>query len=170
MKSIRVGIGIGSNLGDRRSWMAKAFEFLRSLDEHVKISRIYESCPVDCPPGSGDFLNAAAELGWEGELESLLDRLQAFESACGRLPAGERGTNQPRPVDLDILYADSLVLVSPRLTLPHPRLEERLFVLLPLADICPGRRLPGDPETLGAKVLRRSEELRAGGQVCRPVS
>jgi 2-amino-4-hydroxy-6-hydroxymethyldihydropteridine diphosphokinase len=168
MKSIRVGIGIGSNLGDRRAWMAKAFAFLRSLDERVKISRIYESCPVDCPEGAGDFLNAAAELGWEGGLESLLDRLQAFESACGRLPAGARGTNQPRTVDLDLLYADDLVIRSERLTLPHPRAGERLFVLMPLAEICPDRRLAGDFETVAAKSLRRKGELLAAGQVCRP--
>jgi len=166
---MRIGIGIGSNLEDRRLWLERAFDFLRTLDPKAKFSQIYESSPVDCPAGSGAFLNAAAELEWEGELEILLDRLQAFETACGRRPPGERGLNQPRAVDVDILYADDLALATKRLILPHPRLGERLFVLLPLAELCPDRRLPGDRETLREKSLGMAKALERQGQLCRPL-
>jgi 2-amino-4-hydroxy-6-hydroxymethyldihydropteridine diphosphokinase len=138
---MRVGIGIGSNQGDRLSLMERAMAFLKGLDPQARFSRIYESEPMDCPEGSGLYLNAAAELEWGGDLYGLLDRLQAFEMECGRGKPGERGVNLPRPIDLDILYADNLELRSGRLAVPHPRMEERLFVLLPLCDLCPGRQL-----------------------------
>jgi 2-amino-4-hydroxy-6-hydroxymethyldihydropteridine diphosphokinase len=105
--------------------------------------------PVDCPPGSASFLNAVAEIQVDPAQLSpsgLLARLQAFEIERGR-PA-QHGRNTPRPLDLDILYFGDLVLKEAGLTLPHPRLVDRLFVLQPLAELRPALVLPGQTSTV----------------------
>lgn len=143
---MRVGIALGSNLGDRAARLRAALEAIRAFaDPPILVSRVYETAPVDCPPGSPAFLNAAIEIGFSGEIHDLLRRLQAIEQAQDR-PA-IHGRNTPRTVDLDILYADDLTLDTPALTVPHPRLMDRAFVLRPLCDIAPGRRLLGQTNT-----------------------
>jgi len=107
----------------------------------VRVSSYYRSSPVDCPPGSGEFLNAVAEMEFADGIFYLLERLQHYEKSRGREEARER--NAPRSIDLDILYAADLEMASARLVLPHPRMAERLFVLEPLAELAPELVLPG---------------------------
>jgi 2-amino-4-hydroxy-6-hydroxymethyldihydropteridine diphosphokinase len=161
---MRVGIALGSNLGDRGAGLLAGFGLLKALDSGVIVSGIYESDPVDCPEGSPPFLNAVAEMEFGGDLCELLDRLQGMERKLGRAEVRER--NAPRPLDLDILYADDLVLREERLILPHPRMAERTFVLQPLAEIAPGRVLPG----FDRDVTRLLEDLLLKGATpCRRI-
>lgn len=147
---MRAGIALGSNLGEREVRMEEAFAFLQKLSKsaHCLRSSLWKSDPVDCPPGSGEFLNAVVEIDWEGPPEDLLASLLAFEKRAGRSPAGTRPRNAPRPIDLDLLYCGELVRETPELTLPHPRLAFRGFVLGPLAEITPRLRLPGFSRTV----------------------
>lgn len=163
---MKIAIGIGSNLGDRSAEMAAAFVFLRTLDPKARISAVYESQPQDCPPGSGLFFNAAAVVDWKGGLFDLLDRLQAYERERGR-PA-VRAVNTPRPVDLDILFCEDLVLKTPRLVLPHPRIGERHFVLRPLADLEPDFLIP--VEGLRMQDKCSSFEASHPGNLCRRIA
>jgi len=141
---MRVGIALGSNLDARLQLLRLAWVHLQNL--HVEsgpflCSRIYETEPFDCPPGSPLFLNAAIELSCDLPPLDLLRRLQRIEESLGRPKIRTR--HAPRTIDLDILYCDNLCFALPELTLPHPRIRERPFVLCPLGDICPERILPG---------------------------
>ncbi len=161
---MRVGIGLGSNLGTRTEELASARVWLRSLDAGAKFSGVYATEAVDCPPGSPGFLNQAAEICWTGSLHRLLDLLQGFERSQGRKTV--RGRNQARALDLDLLYADGKEVRTPRLHLPHPRMGQRRFVLEPLVEICPERRVPGLPGTVAETAgWRRSR----GGESCRRI-
>jgi 2-amino-4-hydroxy-6-hydroxymethyldihydropteridine diphosphokinase len=143
---MRVGIALGSNLGDRAAELQAAVQAIREFAEPpILLSRVYETEPVDCPPGSLSFLNAVVEVGWSADLPGLLALLQDVERRQGR--SGVHARNAPRTVDLDILYAGELILKTPTLELPHPRLKIRAFVLLPLADILPNQKIPGDAKT-----------------------
>lgn len=153
---MRVGIALGSNLGDRAARLRAAVAAIRAFAEPpILLSHVYETAPVDCPPGSPAFLNAAMEIGFSGEIHDLLHRLQAIEQAQDR-PA-MHGRNTPRTVDLDILYADDLTLETPELTLPHPRLMERAFVLRPLCDFAPNRTLPGHVSSFATQLNQLSD-------------
>ncbi|HEY8901432.1 MAG TPA: 2-amino-4-hydroxy-6-hydroxymethyldihydropteridine diphosphokinase [Chthoniobacterales bacterium] len=152
---MRAGIALGSNLGDRVAHLQAAVAAIRTFAEPpVLVSRIYETPPVDCPADSPMFLNAAIEIGFSGEPRDLLQRLQAIEQFHDR-PANH-GRNTPRTVDLDILYADDLELHEPDLELPHPRLMDRLFVLMPLGDIVPNRHFAKE----GPSVAQQRDRLR----------
>ena len=104
---------------------------------------MYETDPVDCPPGSAPFLNTVIEVGLRARCSPLrlLAALRQVERSLGRPSRYPR--NAPRCIDLDILYAGSLRMTTPDLRLPHPRLHLRRFVLAPLAVIRPELRLPG---------------------------
>lgn len=146
---MRTGIALGSNLGDRRTRLAAARALVFSLHEGAEpalCSGLYETEPVDCTPGTNPFLNAVVEVRTRLEPENLLRRLQEFERRSGR--AAQRGKNSPREIDLDLLYMDQLLNNSPAVTLPHPRMTERRFVLQPLADICPDYVVPGQKSTV----------------------
>lgn len=143
----RVGIALGSNLGERMENILIGFRWLDTISTVPTLrSRIYETDPVDCPAGSGPFLNAVCEIGYDGDLPELHQKTKDFEIQCGRLP--ERVRNEPRPLDLDLLYAEDMVLETPDLSLPHPRMFERLFVIQPLCDIRPNLVLPGQTKTI----------------------
>jgi 2-amino-4-hydroxy-6-hydroxymethyldihydropteridine diphosphokinase len=143
-----IGVALGSNLGDRRKHLDNAVDFLQGISSEVVLSSYYVSQPVDCPPGSGYFYNAVAQIKYDGELLELLDRFQQYEIDQGRTLKSEREANSPRPIDLDILYAGETLMTSQRLILPHPRLTERLFVLEPMMEISPELILPGTKATL----------------------
>jgi 2-amino-4-hydroxy-6-hydroxymethyldihydropteridine diphosphokinase len=136
----RVFVGLGANLGDARATLERAMGALGALagTRVVARSRLYRSAPVDA--AGPDFVNAVAELCTALEPEPLLAALQALERQAGR----ERPYwNAPRTLDLDLLLHGSRRLSTPALTLPHPRLHERAFVLRPLAELAPGLQLPG---------------------------
>lgn len=161
---MRVGIALGSNLGNRLANLRHAFQAVRRrLHEggrkSILVSPIYETTPVDCEPGTGLYLNAVIEIESALPPIVLLDRLREVESETGRPSARRR--NAPRTIDLDILYAGDLVLRSPKITVPHPRLAQRGFVLTPLADIVPARVLPGQSKSVTQLLseLRSAEEI-----------
>jgi len=141
----RVGISLGSNLGDRLAHLRAA---VARLDEvrstsHRLVSPIFETEPVDCPPGSGAFYNAVVEIETDLAPLDLLAATQAIEGELGRPALHE--INAPRSVDLDLLYYGDHVLDLPGLVLPHPRMFVRPFVLKPLAAIRPDLIPDGAP-------------------------
>ena len=133
-------IGLGANLGDARAVMRAARAALESL-AHARLlafSSFYLSAPIDA--GGPDYLNAVAVLHTELGAHELLAELQAIERQHGR----ERPyRNAPRTLDLDLLLYGDQRIDTPDLQVPHPRLHERAFVLLPLSEIAPGLRVPG---------------------------
>jgi 2-amino-4-hydroxy-6-hydroxymethyldihydropteridine diphosphokinase len=146
---MRVAIAIGSNLGDRLANCRRARELLREIDEvhgPVRTSRLYETEPIGCEPGAAPFLNGVIEVEYGGDPQRLLATLQTIEAQMGRSSRHPR--NAPRSIDLDILYAGDLVLASDAVTLPHPRMHTRRFVLAPLADVRPEFVLPGQKQTV----------------------
>ena len=128
-------IGLGSNLGDRATLLDRAILSLRALPHLrlIAVSRIYQSKPVNAPTNSGDYLNAVARVETTLTPLELLDQLQKIEHQHGRIRHGI--VNEPRTLDLDLLLYDDLILNQPRLILPHPRLHQRVFVLLPWSEL-----------------------------------
>ena len=146
---MRCGIALGSNVGDRLAQLRAgqaAVSKLHTGPSAPLLSPIYETEPVDCAPGTEPYLNAVMEIEYKGDPSTLFRALQQIERAQGR-PA-DHGHNAPRTLDLDLLYAGDCKLQSAELTLPHPRLTARRFVLQPLADIRPELILPGTRQTV----------------------
>ena len=142
-------VALGSNLGDRLANLKTAVAELRAISSSpVRKSPVYETSPVDCPPGSPLFVNAVAGFTpRQGESpESLLAKLQALEKEFGRKP--KRIVNEPRPLDLDLIAFGNEVRTTPELGLPHPRAHQRRFVLQPLSEIAPGLILPAQSKTV----------------------
>jgi 2-amino-4-hydroxy-6-hydroxymethyldihydropteridine diphosphokinase len=136
-------VGIGTNLGRRRATIAAALEQLRAEDgiELVAVSSLRETEPVgyeDQPR----FLNGAAAVETELSPRELLDRLLEIERRLGRV-RGEGPRFGPRTIDLDLLLYGDETVDEPGLTVPHPRLGQRRFVLEPLAELDPGLEVPG---------------------------
>ncbi len=133
-------VALGANLGDPASTVRAAFAALANLpySRVARTSSLYRTAPVGIT-AQPDFINAVAALETQLAPEALLDALLDVEQRFGRI-RGEK--NGPRSIDLDLLLYDDLELELPRLTLPHPRLHLRAFVLLPLAEIAPDLRLP----------------------------
>src|SRR5260370_11103105 len=148
-------VALGSNLGDRRDYLDRA---LQALQEHPRIevtqvSTYHETAPVDGPPGQPNFLNAAAELKTDLSPRELLDVLLRVERSLGRVRQERHG---PRTIDLDLLLYGDQVVQEPGLTVPHPAMQERRFVLKPLAEIAPRVIHP----LLDATILDLLESLR----------
>lgn len=143
------GIALGSNLGDRTAHLSEAVRQLREGCPGLLIegaSSIYETAPVDCSENCPGFLNAVVVVSTTMPPLELLKTLREIEQSLGRPNQHEH--HAPRTVDLDLLFADDLILDHPDLVLPHPRMTRRKFVLQPLADIQPHRRLPGQHLTV----------------------
>jgi len=152
----RAYVGIGSNVGDRAETIDRAVRALAQTAgiTVAAVSPLAETDPVGGPQGQGAFLNGALALDTSLEPEALLDALQAVERDLGRRRADRWG---PRTIDLDLLLYDERIIAHGRLTVPHPRLRERRFVLEPLAAIAPeavdpitGRSVRGLLEDLDA--------------------
>jgi len=128
-----VYLGLGSNMGDRRASLDRAIEMLSQRLDVAEVSPVYDTEPV----GNVDqprFLNLVCKVRTRLAPMGLLTLVKGIESRMGRRDAGH---NAPRLIDIDILFFGDEVIESPKLTIPHPRLEERAFVLVPLADIAP---------------------------------
>jgi 2-amino-4-hydroxy-6-hydroxymethyldihydropteridine diphosphokinase len=138
--TLRAVVGVGANLGDRLATLRMAATELTRIARVEKTSRVYATAPVGGPP-QPEFLNAAAAVVYEGAPLDLLDALLAIEARLGRV-RGERWG--PRTVDLDLLWIEGVAIDTPRLVVPHPRLHERAFALVPLLEVAPGAR---DPRT-----------------------
>jgi 2-amino-4-hydroxy-6-hydroxymethyldihydropteridine diphosphokinase len=138
--AVRAFVGLGANLGDPRASVEEAMAEIDRLPgtRIVASSSLYRSAPVDA--GGPDYVNAVVELHTGIEPLPLLRSLLAIEQAHGRQRSVR---NAPRTLDLDLLLWGEVVMHTPELTLPHPRLHQRAFVLKPLAQIAPGLVLPG---------------------------
>ncbi|KRA35256.1 2-amino-4-hydroxy-6-hydroxymethyldihydropteridine pyrophosphokinase [Rhodanobacter sp. Root627] len=136
----RAFIALGSNLGDPRQQVLDAMDALQRLPDSrvLQRSRLYRTPPwgvLDQP----DFINAVVAIDTGLSPHVLLDALHAIEQQAGRVRLERNG---PRTLDLDLLYMDGVRINDAQLTVPHPRIAERAFVLLPLADVAPELQLP----------------------------
>lgn len=134
-------IGLGSNLDGPQAQVVKAFDELAALPHTRLVARspLYRSAPVEAP-GQPDFVNAVAAVQTELSAAQLLEGLQGIEARHARQRSAR---NAPRTLDLDLLLYDEMSLSSPMLTLPHPRMHLRAFVLQPLLDLDPRAEIPG---------------------------
>src|ERR1043165_2458679 len=136
-------IALGSNMGDSEKILSQAMIRLAEFSTKPLLkSSLWKSTPVDCPPGSPPFVNAVVGLVPRGgeTPESLLAKLHALEKEFGREP--KKILNEPRPLDLDLITFGNETRNSPTLVLPHPRAQQRRFVLQPLGEIAPQLVLP----------------------------
>jgi 2-amino-4-hydroxy-6-hydroxymethyldihydropteridine diphosphokinase len=127
----RTFLGIGSNLGDRR---ARLEEAVRGIPDVRAVSSVYETTPIGGPPGQGDYLNAVVELDTELSPRQLLETAKGLEQAAGRKRGQRWG---PRTLDVDVLLVGDLSVDEPDLVVPHPRMWQRRFVLVPLSELAP---------------------------------
>ena len=128
-----VYLGLGSNLGDKAAHLRDAFVQLANLGTILKTSRVYETEPVG-DTNQDWFLNCAVALETVLEPDKLLAAIKTIERRLGRTRTRRNG---PRVIDIDILFYDDRVVNTSRLVIPHPRLQDRLFVLQPLMDLDP---------------------------------
>lgn len=161
----RAAIAIGSNLGDRAAHVAGAFVALASIPGTVVLRRseAIVTAPVGLPGGAdpgGPYLNAAALIRTTIVPRELLSLLHAIERGAGRDRAAESARWGPRTLDLDLLLYEDRVIDEPGLTVPHPRMHERRFVLEPLAQIAPDWVVP----TFGLTVADLLRALTHGTQ------
>jgi 2-amino-4-hydroxy-6-hydroxymethyldihydropteridine diphosphokinase len=145
---MKVGLALGSNLGDRLSHLqqAKAYLLGLSTEQWHLASPLYEAEPIGCPLDSPRFLNVALEIEYEGAPKTLLKKILAYEKAHGRDRSA--GKNAPRTIDIDILYFGEREVLEKDLVIPHPRMAERRFVLLPLSTIRPEMIVKGTGKTV----------------------
>jgi len=165
---MRVGVALGSNIGDRLANFRaarKAIVDLNGVSAPVLSSSIYETEPVDCETGANEFFNAVLEFEFEGDPADLLSKLKGIEKSLGR-PA-DHPRNVSREIDIDLLYAGEMEIDSEQMHVPHPRMHLRRFVLAPLAEIRPDLVLPKQTKTAGellaglddpAEVVRLKEQ------------
>jgi 2-amino-4-hydroxy-6-hydroxymethyldihydropteridine diphosphokinase len=152
---MRAFVGVGSNLGDRWARLALAARALRATPRLalVRASRVWDSAPVG--PPQPRYLNAVLELETELPPRELLAALRQVERAAGRERRVRWGA---RTLDLDLLLYADLALEAAGLTVPHPAIASRRFVLAPLAELCPGRVVPGTGATV-AQLLAAAPPL-----------
>lgn len=139
---VRAYIGIGSNLDHPATQVRRAFAALNAIPACLCVAQspLYRTAPVGGPPNQPDYINAVAALDTALAPEALLTALQAIETVQGRVRTAPWG---PRTLDLDLLLYGELTRADSWLTLPHPRLHQRAFVLYPLHDIAPTLTIPG---------------------------
>lgn len=153
-ESIQAAIGMGSNLGDRAATLRFALKGLRRLLDDPRPSAIYETVPRHLSE-QPRFLNACCTGRTHLAPRQLLAELQHLEALAGRRAGGPR--YGPRPLDLDLLLYGGAVIEEPDLTVPHPRMRERGFVLVPLAELIPDSTVPAS----GGSAVERVGQLAA---------
>ncbi len=155
MVRVRAFLGLGSNLGDRLANLRAA---VGALPDVVAVSSVYETDPVGGPEDQGPFLNAVVQLATERSPRQLLEAAAAAEAAAGRVRTVRWG---PRTLDVDVLWVDGASVAEPDLVVPHPRLWERAFVLVPLAELAPDLATPERLAAVAADVrsVRRVSPL-----------
>jgi 2-amino-4-hydroxy-6-hydroxymethyldihydropteridine diphosphokinase len=172
----RAFIGIGTNLGDRATNYLQAIQRIAALPDTriVRQSSIYETEPVG--DIKGNFLNGVIEVETEIPADAMMRRLLAIERAMGRRrnsgrKAGDRAKYRPRIIDLDLLFFNKEVIDSPGLTVPHPRLHERRFVLAPMAELAPALIHPKSNKSISEMLVELKSAYRvtlARAELLRP--
>ncbi len=132
-EAVRAFLSFGSNLGDRKAYLSRGIETLGEAIAVIAISPLYETAPVGGVP-QDNFLNVVVEVDTTLEPDALLDRCQDLERDAARIRGVRFG---PRTLDVDVLLYGGSVIATERLTVPHPRMWERRFVLAPLRDLAP---------------------------------
>jgi len=162
----QAAIALGSNRGDRAAHLRSAWAAIGALPgtRTLGLSRFHETEPVG-DAGPGRFLNAAGVIETALPPRDLLDAMQAIERGAGRPGAGEPDRHGPRALDLDLLLYGDRQVDEPRLTVPHPRMHHRRFVLAPLAEVAPDLRHPALNKTVSELLsdLDRQEDGGTGG-------
>jgi 2-amino-4-hydroxy-6-hydroxymethyldihydropteridine diphosphokinase len=156
-----VYLSLGSNLGDRAANLNAAINRLRSLGEVLQVSSLYETEPVEFTAQPW-FLNCAVELDTENTAQQLIEAILEIERQMGRTRTQKKG---PRSIDIDILLFGNSTVDTKGLSIPHPGLQERRFVLEPLAEIAPGVRHPALKKT-----IQELSDALPPGQVVRKFS
>ena len=151
----RAFVGLGSNLGDRRALLRQAVDRLAAAGDVVAVSDVYETEPVGGPDDQGAYLNVVVELDTPDSPHRLLERCQDLEAAAHRVRTVRWG---PRTLDADLLLVEGVRLDDPDLTVPHPRMWERRFVLAPLAELAPDL-VPEDQLRASGGEVRRMGRL-----------
>lgn len=160
---MRVGVALGSNLGDRLGNLQRARAAVQVLPDVAPpflASSVFVTAPVDCEKDAGEFFNAVIEFDYHGNLLRLMKELRHIEASLGRPTHHAR--NQSRTIDLDLLYAGEMQVSEKHLEIPHPRMAGRLFVMQPLAEIRPALILPGRQKSVAEIVaaLQKSDTVR----------
>jgi len=143
---MKVALGLGSNLGDREAHLLSAIEGLARHATVVAVSSFQETEPVGGPP-QGPYLNAAVIVETPLDPDGLLQLARTLEADAGRVREQRWG---PRTLDVDLLLCEDRIIERPGLSVPHPRLSERRFVLQPLAEIAPEWVVPGSGRSVEA--------------------
>jgi len=156
-----VWLALGSNVGDRAAWLRKAIESLREIASGtLRVSKIYETDPVG-PGPQEKYLNLCLRFSTVLNPRQLLEYCQQTEKKLGRIP---RGKWESREIDIDILSYDSKIVQEEGLTLPHPYIPERQFVLVPLAEIDPDLVLPGFQDSV-TRLLNKCRETQGAADI-----
>jgi len=142
-------IAVGSNVENRKEHIERAINYLQNHPQVLTInsSPLYETVPEEMEPDAPKFLNGALQVQTLLSAHNVMKVLLDIEEELGR-PREEKGKKQNRPIDLDLLLFGSDVISEPGLSVPHPRMHERAFVLKPLADLCPQKVVPGIEKTV----------------------
>jgi len=174
--SNEVIIALGSNLGDPKHNLDQAVQALRlALDELLIVSRYWQSQPLNMAASADKFLNAVLVANTSLGPHDLLHTLEEIERGLGRdkeksVPATSAAEKRnriydSRIIDLDIIAFGNLALCDAKLIIPHPRARERLFVLLPLAEICPDFRFPDQKQSL-TELITQAPKMEITAQGC----
>ena len=135
MNYSKVYLSVGTNLGNRENNISNCIDYLEKISEIKNISKIYETVPYKVQIEQDDFLNLALEINFFESAENLLIEINKIEKELGRVRSSIR--NEPREIDIDIIFFGNQIINKKDLVVPHPRFRERLFVLEPLNDIAP---------------------------------
>ena len=149
IEPVMVYLGLGSNMGDRQNNLRRALDFLSQRLRVGKVSSMYDTEPVG-DVNQPSFLNMVCEAYTKLTPMELLSLAKGIELKLGRAPGK---SNAPRPIDIDILFYGNRVVTTPELIIPHPRLTERAFVLIPLVEIAPDLVHPVNGKTI-TKLVR----------------